>query len=298
MRRHVPWIVLLLLAPTTYALASLLGWWLSTQSPAAGPAAGVGIALGGLLAAAVAVFAPIVFLILAIVQMARVYRRRQRVRGNYTPQEQRLLETQTQAARAWEHARSVRSWLIERRVPATLQQWDVIPDAGEVFFARLNLQYARYYGRDVSYTTRGGFFFGHPAFVVGALAVTAISNSRSKSNAQAQAAAQWREWQSAVVYVTNQRLVVHVSGVWLTFSYSAMAAIYPEVSALTLVCQFSGAEPMLLTGADAPIAAVYAVLQTYGPDALASHPSLQPLNRPAPAPALPAIGKERSRSAA
>lgn len=261
-------------------------------SDSASPGDALGRAFAALILGALALVAPVVFFVLGIIQMQRVYRRARRRQGKYTPFEHRLLDGQRHRAAAWEHARSVRSWLIARRVPKTMQQWDVIPQPGEVFFARLNLQYARYYGQDVTYSTRGGFFFGHPAFVVGALAVTAIANSHARSNAQAQAAAQWRELQPSVVWVTNRRLIVHANGGWMTFAYDQMSAVYPEVSALTLVCQFQGTSPMLLAGDDAPIAAIYTVLQTYGPDALAQHPSLRALDSPAAEPVLPAIGRE------
>ena len=90
----------------------------------------------------------------------------------------------------------------------------------------------------------------------------------------------WPEWQTTTVYVTSQRLAVHASGRWLSFEYRAITAVYPrEVASATLVCQFDSTEPLLLSGDEAAIAAVLAVTQTHGLEALRDHPAL-PASRP------------------
>lgn len=288
MRRHVHWITLLAGA----AVAFFLLTWLSQlaasgvtrQTPNVGP---VLLAMA-LFCAAIVV--PIVLIIRAIVQLSRTHRRAQRAKGRFTDREQRILARGRHAAGAWEHARGVRRDLLAQRVPGAMDQWDVVPVPGERFFARLVLTHARYYGRDVGYHQTSAFAFGRPAFVLGVLAVTAISNAAARSRAAAQSAPQWREWQTSTVYVTNKRLAVHAGGRWLSFDYAAMNAVYPEVAAGTLVCQFDQAEPLLLAGPEAPIAAIFTVLQTYGIEALRRHPSLQPLDHPASPPSLPPVG--------
>ncbi len=288
MRRHLRWIVPLVLAPILYVGALIVYGAFGPTQPS-DPMAVLGSALIPL----AGVVSAIVLLIVALVQGTRTYRRWRRRGGHFTPAEQRELADQAETARLWEHARALRGHLIARRVPQQIGQWHVVPQPGEVFFEQLPLTYARYYGQDVTYQQSGGFFFGRPAFVVGALAVTAIANGVSRSNARAQAAPQWREWQQATVLISNQRLIGYANGQWLSFWFGGMTAVYPEVSTHTLICQFEQGEPLLLSGPAAPIAAVHTVLQAYGPDALAQHPSLRPLDVPAPAPTLRELGRQR-----
>ena len=150
---------------------------------------------------------------------------------------------------------------------------------GALLFARLTLNYARYYGQDVAYGQSSAIALGNPAFVAGVLAVSAIANASARSRAAAQATPQWREWQTTTVYVTSQRLAVHASGRWLSFEYRAITAVYPEVASATLVCQFDSTEPLLLSGDEAAIAAVLAVTQTHGLEALRD-PSRASASRP------------------
>jgi len=294
MRRHLHWILLLTAVPVSYVLLMLVVQALSAAGrDATDSGARVWLALAQLVALAAAVVVPIVLLIRSIVQMTRTYRRAQRAKGRFTKREQSMLDRGRSASDAWERARAARSALLDHRVPASIQQWDIVPYADEVFFARSQLTYARYYGRDVMYSQSSTVALGNPAFVVGALAVTAISNASARSRAAAEATPQWREWQSSAVYVSNRRLAVHAGGRWLSFDYAAMTAVYPEVAAATLICQFADAEPLLLSGDDAALAAVFTVLQTHGLDALRRHPSLHALDREAALPDLPPVGRRR-----
>jgi len=76
---------------------------------------------------------------------------------------------------------------------------------------------------------------------------------------------------------SNQRLLCQVGGRWLSFHYSAMTAVYPEVGDWTLITQYGGTSPLMLSGLHVPAAALFTVLGTHGPDAVAVHPSLQML---------------------
>ncbi|QAY59389.1 hypothetical protein ET475_04870 [Microbacterium protaetiae] len=290
MRRHLHWVLLLLAAPVAYVVFM---WFASVMLHRSMQTHDIGWGLGEFAAILAAVFVPVILLIRSIVHMVRTYRRAQRAKGRYTKTEQRMLERGAHAANAWEHARLVRAELLAHRVPGTIRQWDVVPYPDEVFFARLMLTYARYYGTDVAYRQTSTFAFGRPAFVVGALAVGAIANASARSRATAQASPQWRDWQPTAVYVSNRRIVVDVGGQWLSFDYSTIVAMYPEAGSWTLICQFPTAVPLLLSGDEAPIAAVFAVMQTYGAEALRDHPGLQALNTPATQPSLPPVGKAR-----
>lgn len=294
MRRHLHWMILLAAVPVSYVLLMLVVQASSVAGDkATDPTAVVWFALAQLAALAAAVVVPVILLIRAVVQMTRTHRRAQRAKGRFTKREQSMLDRGLLASEAWERARAARIALLRHQVPATISQWDVVPYAGEVFFARTQLTYARYYGRDVMYSQSSTIALGNPAFVVGALAVTAIANSSARSRAAAEAAPQWREWQASAVYVSNRRLAVHAGGRWLSFDYTAMTAVYPEVAAATLVCQFAEAEPLLLSGDDAALAAVFTVLQTHGLDAVREHPSLLALDREVTLPDLPPVGRRR-----
>ena len=294
MRRHLTWIILLVLAPVLYVLSMLAvaaAGDLAAESGDSGAAIGWAFAQLGMLLVAVA--APVTLIILSVVHMRRTFRRAQRARGRFTRAEQATLAQAQRSAEAWEHARAVRSALLARRVPGEISQWNVVPYEGETFFAEVPLTYARYYGQDVAYQQGSTLAVGSPGFVVGALAVTAMSNAAARSRAAAASVPQWREWQVSQVYLTNRRIVAGVGGRWLSFDYSAMTAVYPELGSATLVCQFDSAEPLLLSGDAAALAAVLAVMQTRGPDGVRDHPGLQLLNVSAPEPSLPPVGKAR-----
>lgn len=273
MRTQLRWIVPLLLAPVVYLACA---WGI--QALAGSAPARVDAAVGSLGLAVLGFVGPIVLLIIAVVQGVGVYRQARRRRGHFSKAELAQAGEKAAQSHAWENARALRRTLLRSEVPQSLEQWNVPARPRELFFAAVPMTYARYYGQDVHYSTGGGFAYGPPAFVIGALAVTGIANSVARSNVRAAAAEQWREWQTGLVLVSNQRLVVNAGGQWLTFDFGAMTAIYPEVSAQTLVCQFESAAPLLLQGPHAPLAAIMTTFATYGRDGLARHPSLLALD--------------------
>lgn len=261
----------------------LLSWWAgaiwATASP--GNPSRAWISLGGLAIAALAFIAPLVLLIFFITGAAKTFREwrrdRRHVTGKYNAAERAELALRAHHEHAWARAVTLRANLNARQAPPTIHVWDVVPQHNEVFFSDIAANYARFYGQNVTYTTSNGFFFGNPLFVAAGVALTAASNAGRRSAAEAAAREQWREHQPVRLIVSNQRLVCNVGGQWLSFYYSAMTAVYPEVANWTLVCQFDSTPPLLLHGADVPTAALITTLMTYGPDAIAEHPSLRPL---------------------
>lgn len=182
------------------------------------------------------------------------------------------------AQAAMSRAVEFRRTLIERRVPESIAVWDFPAREGEVFFADGPATYARYYGRNVSYSTGGGFFFGSPLFVAAGLAASAIGDASAKSSAEREAREQWREWQTVRLVVTNQRLVCQVAMNWLTFDYAAINAAYPDVPNHGLVLTFDSAEPLLLQGSDVLLGSVMAVAAMHGEKGLREHPALAALD--------------------
>lgn len=279
MKRHLRWLIPLLLVPVLFTVG--LG---SAQavSNAAGYPDDLALVLAGFGLIALGVFGPIVAAILAIVNGVRTFRHWRRSNGVYSASERALRtstgELQQASISGWNDARELRARLIAREIPAAIRSWEVVPNPDEVMFYDVSADYARFYGTNESYTQKSGFFFGHPAFVVAGLAATSIGNSTRRNAAQVASQATWRERQPARVIVTNQRLICHAGGRWLSFPYSSMQAVYPEVDKWTLICEFGdNVEPLLLAGPQSPLISVMTVLLTHGPDALVEHPSLRRL---------------------
>ncbi|GAA4842617.1 hypothetical protein GCM10023221_20800 [Luteimicrobium xylanilyticum] len=221
--------------------------------------------------------APVVLLLLAATRGHAHYRSRRRTQGHLTKAEQAAAQVEGASRRAWDEARALRAALLRHEPPPTMQVWDVVPYDGEVFFCDVPAGYARFYGTDVTYTQTSGFFFGRPSFVLAGLAATAIGNAASRNAARRAAQKQWREHTICRLVVSNRRLLTQIGGRWLSFHYAGMTAIYPEPAGWALVCQFSDAEPLMLSGHHAPFAAVMTMFMTHGEDALLGHPALAPL---------------------
>ncbi|WP_424467226.1 hypothetical protein [Pseudoclavibacter helvolus] len=195
-------------------------------------------------------------------------------RGKFTRKERAQIEVQRSSQERLAVALRFRDELLSKRLPQTIDVWDFRAADGEVFFQDAPATYGRYYGRDVSYSTTSGFFFGNPAFVVAGLAVTAMGNASAKSRAEREAAEQWREWQTARVLVSNQRLVCFAGGRWLSFWYSGVVVSYPSMRDRSLTLQFGDAEPLMLIGEHVPLAIVMATYSMHGERGLAGHPDL------------------------
>ena len=279
MTRHLRWLIPLLLVPLTYVLA-MLGVQAIQQQPTYESSTGLILGAGGLLV--LAVLGPLAAAIVALVGGITTLRRWRKRSGHLNKMERAAAVQQGQRdvelANAWTAASGVRQLLMKREVPPAITVWEVVPNAGELMFFDVRADYARYYGTDVSYSQSSGFFFGHPAFVIAGLAATTIGNIARRSAAQTAAHATWREWQPVRVLISNQRIMCHAGGQWLSFYYSAMTAVYPEAEKWTIICEFGGkAEPLMLSGDSAALISTMTVLMTHGVEAVEAHPSLQRL---------------------
>ncbi|RUQ98184.1 hypothetical protein [Labedella endophytica] len=263
-RRHARWVVSLLAAPAIYFGGAYIVTLLSGTDH-------MGLALLGLVMIAVTFIGPVIAFIISLRAGIKVLRawalRRRHAKGKFTPAES--LQRQ-----AWSDAEHLLAALSRREAPATIRVWDLVPNQGEVFFYDVPSSYARYYGRDVTYSQSSGFAFGHPAFVLAAVGASAIGNVSRRSQAEAMAREQWREHQGVRLVVSNQRLLCQVGGQWLSFYYSAITALYPETEQWTLVCQFDSTSPLMLRGEYVPSASLITTLMTHGVEALEEHPSL------------------------
>lgn len=276
LKRHLAWAVPLVAAPIIYLSCMLGVMWISQGAGSKGPDAW--LSLLGLLLLFLAVAGPIAAFVCSAVRGNRAFRHWRRANGHFTKSEAALEQRHSSSAGAWAQARALQSTLARREVPESIQIWDVVANPGEVFFMDVPADYARHYGMDVSYSQTSAFYFGRPAFVLAGLGATAMSNAARRNAAANQAAVQWRERQPCRLVVSNQRLLCQVGGRWLSFYFSAVTAVYPEVGEWSLITQYDSTSPLLLSGVNVPAAALFAVLATHGPDAVSAHPSLQCLS--------------------
>ncbi|PYG98988.1 hypothetical protein CVV67_17260 [Arthrobacter stackebrandtii] len=260
-------------APAIYVAAMLGVAW--TEQGLDRGALGAGWAWAAMLLLLLAVVGTVMALVRAARAGYRAFRHWRRDSGHLTKSERAAARRVASSATAWEEARVLQASLARHEVPPSISIWDVVPNPGEVFFLDVPAHYARHYGMEVPYSQTSAFYYGRPAFVLAGVGLTAMSNASRRRAAASQGVAQWREHQPCRLVVSNQRLLCRVGGRWLSFHYSAMTAVYPEVGDWTLITQYGATSPLMFSGLHVPAAAVFTVLGTHGPDAVAAHPSLQ-----------------------
>ncbi|MFV0427429.1 MAG: hypothetical protein ACK5KU_10410 [Beutenbergiaceae bacterium] len=223
--------------------------------------------------------AAILSLVGALRTLGQWYRRRRRTAGHLTKAELAQRDQDNAALSSWDGAKRLRSDLLREQLPSPITVLNVVPHEGEEFYFDTSIRYARYYGKTVSYQQSAGLYVGSPSFVLAGLALTALSNSAQRSAAQAHAKEQWRDFQTVQLLISNQRLMCKAHGRWLSFYFSHVTAVYPQVEQWTLVCEFASAEPLMLHGLSGPLAAILTTHFTLGSDALHEHPDLHPLTQ-------------------
>jgi len=234
-------------------------------------------ALVALLLLLLAAAGPLTALVYAAIGGRRAFRYWRRAQGHLTKAEAAMAQWEINSAMALDRARALQASLSRREVPEAIQIWDVVSLSGEVFFLDVPADYARYYGTVMSYSQSSAFYFGRPAFVLAGMGISAMSNAARRNAAANQAAAQWRDRQPCRLVVSNKRLLCQVGGQWLSFHFSAVTAVYPEVEDWSLITQYDSTSPLLLSGVHVPAAALLTVLATQGAEAVVAHPSLQKL---------------------
>ncbi|MHA7303856.1 hypothetical protein ACX80E_01195 [Arthrobacter sp. TMN-49] len=265
----------LVAAPAIYLVAMTGTWWINKGLES--QSLGAWWALLALLLLLLAVGGPPTALFYAVTGGYRAFRHWRRAHGHFNKKEAQVAQRERVSAVAWDQARALQSCLLRREVPEPIRIWDVVANAEEVFFQDVPAHYGRHYGMDVTYSQSSGFYFGRPAFVLAGLGASAMSNAARRDAAARQAVAQWRERQQCRLVVSNQRLMCQVGGRWLSFYFSAVTAVYPEIEDWSLITQFDSTSPLLLSGVHVPSVALLTVLATQGVEAVGAHPSLQKL---------------------
>ncbi|MGH3663123.1 MAG: hypothetical protein ACRDT8_04520 [Micromonosporaceae bacterium] len=146
----------------------------------------------------------------------------------------------------------------------------------EVAYSDAMLGYARFYGTNVSYEQSSMLLLGSATFVAAGLAANAIGNASARRQAEAMAAAQWREHANARTIITNRRLLCDHQGRWLSFWHDGVMEFQVDLSSWLFVLRYQVGEPLMLHGPAAPWFAVIAAKLVYGPRGL-QLPSLAPL---------------------
>jgi hypothetical protein len=171
-------------------------------------------------------------------------------------------------------------------VPLPLGALRINPD--EIQFGDAVLGYARYYGTVVQTQQGSTFWFGSPLFVAGGLAAESLVNAAARRQAEAMAAARWRDHARVRTALTSKRFLCDYAGTWLNFWHEGVQEITVDLSRWAFVLRYEVGEPLMIHGPAAPWFAVAAARIIYGPRGL-TLPAFGPL-------AHAAAQRQRSRT--
>ncbi|SHM43094.1 hypothetical protein [Cryptosporangium aurantiacum] len=146
----------------------------------------------------------------------------------------------------------------------------------ENHYATAVLGYARFYGTTVEYQQSSSLWFGSPAFVLGGLAVEAITNQQARNRAAAMAAVQWRDHALVRTALTDQRILCDHGGEWLSFWHEGAQELVVDLTRWAFVLRFEVGAALMLHGPAAPWFAVAVSWLVYGPRGL-EMPGFAPL---------------------
>jgi hypothetical protein len=159
-------------------------------------------------------------------------------------------------------------------------QTSLLLNPGEVPYADLVLEYARYYAMTVPYGTQRTLLFGSAPLFAAGLLLDAAANGAAKRQAAAAAATQWRDIHLTRIALTNQRILALVEGTWLVFWHSAMLDVWPDPQHWAWFAAYNGSEPLRLRGPWAPWLSVVVGAIVCGREWLAGHPEFAAFRRP------------------
>ncbi|MET9441079.1 hypothetical protein [Streptomyces sp. NPDC006610] len=130
----------------------------------------------------------------------------------------------------------------------------VLLEAGEIAYGDVSAHYARFYGTNVTYTERSGFYFGSPLFVAAGLVGDAVANSSARNRAQAMAQPQWRDLSPCRAILTDRRMLLHVAAEnrWVSLRHHEVVGFLPVLEQWALFTEYAQWEPMRLAGPSVP----------------------------------------------
>lgn len=272
MKRHSRWFIPLIGIVITYVAVQTLASFVLSSS--------MGEGVQALLLIAILLAWPAVSLFL-LIQTVRnshgVFRAYRRSRGHLTKSERAEAQQRQMYADCWQAARALTAQLASGQLPPRQEVWGIVLEPGENVRLHISAEYARFYGLNGRYVHTSGFFWGNPAFVLAGVGITALANNSRRKAAEAASRQRWRELQHSQMFLTERRIICQVNGRWLSFYYSHVSACYPEPENNSVVFEFHAAEPLMIGGPQAPLAAAYAVWALYGERGLSDHPGLRSL---------------------
>lgn len=272
MKKHLGWLIPLIGIIALYLLISVLSSAVMNS--------GMDDASKALTVLGMFVCWPVISVILLIRagnRAHRIFRTYRRSQGHLTKSEQAEEEVRQRYAQCWSAARTLTAGLAAGHQPPSREVWGIVLEPGESVRLDITAEYARFYGVDGSYVHSSGFFWGSPAFVLAGVGVTALANTARRRSAEAASRQQWRDVQHTQMFLTERRIICQANGRWLSFYYSHVSACYPEPENNSLVLEFHSAEPLLIGGAQAPLAIAYTVWALYGERGLTGHPGMRSL---------------------
>ncbi|WP_341394706.1 hypothetical protein [Arthrobacter sp. G119Y2] len=274
MKRHLSWIVPFVGVFALY-LGAALGTNINLQS-------GSSVNVQALIQLAIFLMWVVLTIVLVIRTVRngyRVFRGYRRSGGHLTKSEQAQANLQQNYENSWAAARNLVAQLSAGHRPASLEVWGIVLEPGETVHLSIRADYARFYGLNGTYVHTSGFFWGQPAFVLAGFGVTALANRSRRRAAQAASRQQWRDSQHSQMFLTDRRIICQANGRWLSFYYAHVSVCYPEPENNSMVLEFHSSEPLLIGGAEAPVAIAYLVWALYGEHGLKAHPALESLRR-------------------
>ncbi|GAA0609673.1 hypothetical protein HPO96_29220 [Kribbella sandramycini] len=168
-------------------------------------------------------------------------------------------------------------WLLAGNQPQPLTIYGLVLEPGEVPYVHTQTHYSRLYRGSGRYTHSGGFFIGHPALVMGALAANAAVNMNRKAVAKRNTELMWRDLQEVPTVATNYRILTQLPGRgWLSFYYNSVQEFYPDPANWMINFGFMEAEPLRIAGLTAPTLSVLTAWCVLG-DRWVGEPGIQPL---------------------
>lgn len=121
-------------------------------------------------------------------------------------------------------------------------------DQGEVLHADLPANGWRFHPISVTYESPTAIALGGPLTFGIIAASSAAARRRSRREAEALAAPQWRPLGLLRVLATDRRLLVWHDGAWASVWYNAIRELHPDINAARLDISFDNDPPYCLAG--------------------------------------------------
>ncbi len=129
-------------------------------------------------------------------------------------------------------------------------------DPGEVAYADVECTTARFYAAAAVYPKAGaGYYEDHPVFGRRWVPNHRL-DARRRQQAEAEAAARWRDQARARLVLTSEGLRINPAGTWLPFDHALLTQVSSAPARHELVLSYSVCEPVLLSGEPVPWLAV------------------------------------------